>query len=159
MPRRKTTARKSAEEQSVRRSREERLAARRQQRGDIGDMRNVLLTPKIDGYVTRWVNDELRGGVSRIMKMQRIGWEVVNDAGLEFADPSAIEANKDLGTGYRVSVGKMNDKGDPLYAVLMKIDQELYEMDQQIKEEEIRAKERSIREEPEQEGFYGVMGG
>ena len=144
-------------QRSVRKSREEKLAERREQRRDIGTMRDVMLTPKIDGYVTRWVNDELRSGQNRIQKMQSIGWEIATDEGLHFADPSVIEANKSLGAGYRIVVGQPD--GKPLYAVLMKIDEEIYEMDQQIKEEEIRDKERAIRDAPKKEGFYGIMGG
>lgn len=150
--------RKDTRDQRGQPTREQMMAERRQQRTDIGNTRDRLRTPKIDGYVTRWVNDELRSGRNRVAVLQDLGWQICDIPGLKFADPSVIEGNKDLGTGYRVVAGQ-TEQGKPYHSILMMIPEDIYEMDQQLKEEAILEKEESIRRKADEPGMYGNMGG
>ncbi len=137
-----------------RKSREELIAERRKVRNDLGSNRNVMITPKIPGLVTRWVNDEVVGGKSRVQQFLDKGWEVYDEPDVVVGEMSAVNPNVSLGSGGELLVGKTSDN-KPLKAVLMCIDEQIYELDQQLKEEELKAKENSIMAESDQEGLYG----
>jgi len=138
-------------------TREELLAERRMQRKDIGKGRDVLKVPTDPLYVYRWFNDvPMSGGVNRIQWAMSKGWEVANADQHELADESVKDDNVSLGSVGKRPVGK-DSYGNPLYAVLLRMSKELWDIDQEIKDEPIKELEDQIHRRPKSTGMYGEV--
>lgn len=145
-------SKKKVATKKVAKTKDELMAERRKQRPDLGSMRSVLNTPQVDGWVFRWANDfSDNAGRNKVPFMLNAGWQIWKEP-FEVADKGVLERDKDLGSGHRISVGERN--GEPLFAVLLAIPREIYDIDQELKEEERREKERGILGQVDQEGFY-----
>tara|TARA_R110002126_G_scaffold169382_2_gene318367 strand:+ start:21 stop:500 length:480 start_codon:yes stop_codon:yes gene_type:complete len=155
MANKKHTTESSTEDSRPRKTREELLAERREKRIDLGSFRNVMSTPNIPGKRFYWQNDHIKGGLNAVDRLLRLGWEIYT-GDFEVADEMAVERDVDLGGAHKIAVG-MNGP-DPLYAILMVIDEDVYLADQDIKEEEIRAKEDELRNSVNLPGAYGQIG-
>lgn len=132
------------------------LAERRLVRTNMGSIRDVMRLPEVPGFVFRWVNDELKMGVSRIQKLKDIGWLVWDKHPVDVAPPNNVrEANISLGSGATVAVGT-TAQGESLKAVLMYIDADIYAVDQSLKAEAIDEKEKEMLSQGQGDpGMYG----
>ena len=140
----------------VRKTKAELIAERRGVRNDLGSMRNVILTPDVEGLVFRWVNDEMRSGRNRIELFKERGWHVYEGRGVQVADHNVKDSNTSLGSSSRITVGTTETK-EALSAVLMCISKELYDIDQQLKQEEIDEAEQGLRDSANAGGHYGAI--
>lgn len=121
------------------------IAERRQLRGDVGHRPDVLSFPERPGYVRRVVNDYK----DRVERMKRLGWEVVQEPGIQIGDERAIEANKNAEGSPYFSVG------GGMMAVLMEIPEEYWEADKEVKRESRTRIEREIRNQSKKDGYDG----
>ncbi len=138
-----------------RKTREQLKAERRKVRDDLGSSRDVMRSPEIPGLVFRWVNDELRGGRSRIETLKERGWYVYEGQAPEVEAPNTVvDANVSEGSGGTMIVG-VDAKGAPMNAVLMCIDSEIYQIDQKLKSEKIKENEEELMGRSSEDGHYG----
>jgi len=116
----------------------------RRKRVPLG-MRNVLVAPKKEGYVRRFVNDV----EDRVATMQERGYEIVRKSGdIETGDP---KVGKDSVVGSPV----VKSVGGGIKAVLMEIPKEWYDEDQLEKQKEIDSLEDSMKQTGEMQ--YGKV--
>ena len=133
------------------------VAERRKVRDDLGADRDLMRAPTVPGKVFRWVNVQLRGGVNRVESLKKKGWELYDGDHVEVAAPNGVtEANVSEGSGGTMVVGLGSD-GKPLHAVLMYINEDIYQVDQELKHEAIREQERALMNAPDAEGMYGSV--
>lgn len=99
----------------------------RKKRGTFnGSEGKMSVNNLIPGYHLHWLNDE--GG--RITQAQDNGYEFVTATEVGgVVNSNVTDRNTDLGEKVRVLVGR-TEQGNPLYAYLMKIEQEWYDEDQ-----------------------------
>ncbi len=112
----------------------------RKQRKNFSGGRLRLSARMVPGYHLCWMNDD--GMVEEAL-----------ESGYNFVHSSS-ESN-DVGTKERRLVGKKED-GSPLYAYLMKIEQELWEADQKEIQDRCNRTDAAIRRGPEVEKGYGA---
>jgi hypothetical protein len=124
----------------------------RRKRVPLGVPRAKLNAPTKPGKVRRWVNDD----GARLAQAQLGGYEFVQED-IAPGDPDVKNANRDLGSKVSVPVGK-KDNGEPLYAYLMEIDEDIYKADQLEKERENERLEAAIRRGEDQHGAVGADG-
>jgi hypothetical protein len=110
--------------------------------------KNLLTTPKIDGYVTRWVNDS-QGG-ERVRMLQRAGWVIVEDE-TPVGDAGAVNQNQTLGSGARKYVGAGT------YAILMKKREDWYNEDSAADQAKVTEKESHMFAAGDSEADYGKV--
>jgi len=111
----------------ARKSRAEILAEKRARRRPLvgGDVLKMKEEDKKAGYHYRFVNDH----EGRIQRFEEAGWDAVK-GNVETKDPQAGDPSQ-MGSVVRRPVGGGN------YAVLMRIEQELYDEDQKTKQDEV----------------------
>jgi len=131
-----------------------RKSERRRQPGIHGRGRQKLTAPEITGYYTAFVNDV----------GTRINDKTVHDD-YEFVTREEVgdhigedgKSNNDLGSKVRVLVDK-SERGEPIYAYLLKKKLEYVEADRAEKEEIRMEKERALRRGNDQiENQYGQI--
>lgn len=147
------TTKRSTGDSRPRKTRKQLLAERRSKRTDLGTFRDVMTVPQVAGKRFYWTNDQIKGGRNAISRMEKIGWQIYT-GDFEVGDEIAVERDKSMGDAHKIVVG-MNGT-EPLYAVLMWIDEDVYKADQSIKEEELKATEEGLREEANAPGMYGT---
>lgn len=136
-----------------RKTREEILKERRELRRDLGARGSVMALPEEEGKEFRWVNNQLISGVNRIQRMQELGWQIWHAENTE-VDESTGATNIQSGTGGRLVVG-LDEKHEPMEAVVMWIDKDIYDADQALKAERVDDLEDDIQKRPSQDGLYG----
>lgn len=113
----------------------------------LGRARQKLSVQKIDGYVTRWINDQ----AGRVQTAISGGYEFVDSNEVGHIGESNIDGNDDVGSRVRKSVGT-GENNQPLYAYLMKIKKEFYDEDQMAKSKQINEVENAIRTGKQEDG-------
>lgn len=119
-----------------------RVSTGRRRRVPMGTPEQKLSVPQAQDdpdNVYRWVNNH----PGRLQKALNGGYEFVEDATLEVGTGS-ISGNAEHNSRVSRLVGK-DDKGEPLYAFLMKIKREWYEEDQATKQAAIDEVDDAIR--------------
>jgi len=115
---------------------------RRRKKNVYGRGRYKLTTPEIQGYMTRWANDDgVR--IQALTEQDDYDFVLKSEISNEVGDPD-IEGNSDMGSQVRRIVGT-KENGEPLYAYLLKIRKEFYEENQKEKQDEIDEVERQIK--------------
>ena len=115
--------------------------ATRKSRAPFGSTRLKLeVTGNIPGYHLHWVNDS----PGRIAQAEEGGYQFVEKGELSMSYNNVTSRDKDLGSRMQVLVGT-NEDGSPLYAYLMKLQQDWYEEDQQAGQSQIDTVDASIR--------------
>jgi len=122
----------------------------RQERLALHEQRDTMTANQREGYVRRWVNEE------NIEKRKAVGWEVVED---EVQVGEDKDGNSSIGTGAQKQAGIDKRTGNPYYAILMEIQQELYDIDQEIKQENNNEVMNSINKDDNSQGRYSKLEG
>ena len=107
----------------------------------------------IPGYVLRWVNDT----DNRILEAQEGGYSHVHKDEVPNIGDKNVVSVEGLGSVVCRVVGS-DGRGNPMYAYLMKIDEELYREDQELKEELLTGKETELMQGSDIEGSYVPRG-
>lgn len=130
-------------------TRKEVLAEKRKKRRPVsGRVQKLAFDDVPSGYVARWVNDKDR----RVQDFLSAGWEFLTN------DENTVTVEyDDMGTLVRRRVDKQLS-GEPLYAYLMVIEEELYNEDQQRKQDNIDAMVEDL-ERGEASGLGGKIDG
>ena len=103
----------------------EKKPAGRKERIPLGVPRMKLEAKPIEGFHLHWVNDY----PGRVAEALHSGYEFVESHETEIND-FVTPGNADMGTRVKRLVGR-NENGGPLYAYLMKIDENLWLQDQE----------------------------
>lgn len=93
-----------------------------------------------EGYVLRWINDDLRG---RIDGAQQAGYQFVTSNGVEQIGDDG-EQNTDPGSRVSMRVGTCED-GSPMRAYLMAIRRDFFEEDQAEKQAHVDQIDEAIK--------------
>lgn len=112
--------------------------------------KDILTVPQKEGFVRRFVNDYATDPGQRIARFLKAGWKVVDDES-RVGTPGVENPNQSIGTGVRKYVG------GGITAVLMEIEQELYDEDQESKAERQDEIEKQIFRGDGVEGRYGKI--
>ena len=142
-----------SESSRKRKTKKELIDERRQLRRDLGERGSLMNLPEEAGKVFRWVNNQEVSGINRINRLESIGWQVWQGENAEVDEATGLK-NIQLGTGGRLVVGA-NEKFEPMEAVIMWIDKDLYDMDQALKAEQVDLSEQEIVDRPGSDGLYG----
>lgn len=148
-----TEPRESAAEKRSARERDQdtsRANEGRSRRIPLGRARQKLSAKQIDGYVTRWINDEN----GRVQQAQEGGYEFVTQEEAGHIGEDNSDGNTDLGDHVSKTVGS-GTNGHPMRAFLMKIRKEYYEEDQAAKQSQIDEVENAIRRGMNVDGSAG----
>ena len=109
--------------------------------------RNILTAPDRPGKHRRFVNDTH----DRIEQFLNRGWSIVTEEEIkEIGDPR-------VGKGTHVGTPVSKNVGLGVTAVLMEIDQEIYDEYQEARRKELNEKERAMTLQPQKEGSYGSV--
>jgi hypothetical protein len=125
-----------------------------------GTQAKLTVNNEIPGYKLHIFNDE----PGRIQTAIDGGWEFVNPEEVGGVKDSVTSGNTDLGEKVRYLVGA-SEKGDGLYAYLLKIKQEWWEEDQkELHKRNDRVDEAirggvNVKEGTSSDGFYTPKGG
>jgi len=121
----------------TRKSRREKLEEKRAKRQPImGNTQRLKMDSIPKGFVARWFNDD----GSRIQDARNAGWEF-----LRKDDNEIVEDVDDMGTVIRQRVDK-KASGEPLYAYLMVLEEEIYNEAQEEKQAGIDAVEEGLKQ-------------
>lgn len=112
-------------ERALNRTNEERPTAERRRNAFNGTQAKLTVNNQIPGYHLHIFNDE----PGRIQTAIDSGWEFVRPEEVGGVGERVTSVNTDLGEKVRYLVGA-NEKGDGLYAYLLKLKEEWWEQDQ-----------------------------
>lgn len=115
-------------------------AAQSRNRRPFASKQPNLPLPDINGYVSRWFNDE----ENRLSRAQDAGWEFVTPSDFPSFRPSQqVAPNSDLGSRVSVVCGT-DEQGKSMRAYLMKIKKEWAADDHRAKMDAIDETDRAI---------------
>jgi len=118
---------------------------RNAQRIPLGAPSDIMTSPKMPGYVLRWINDT----DSRVARALRGDYEFVTE--------DFMIGDKRVGTGRNTDGHITMDVKGGVTAYLMMIKEEYYEEDQKAKAQKVRQSEKTIRGRKDQPGMYGAL--